>query len=178
MEAPANEDAGPDRKVANSPKRTTDDRLPAPLLRKSRTRDAIIPRRKKPGNGHKTCFIRAVREATERLEAIWSWNLTWSQRAPAYTHTHTYIQIRKELFKTNDFCVCVNIGCFGCCLCTYWTASASSTRWPSLPSAPIGTDGRTCKSNVPIDVFQKRRKATRAAFQLIYCAIVRRFNDY
>lgn len=56
-------------------------------------------------------------------------------------------------------------------------ASPGSTRWPNLPSAPIGTDGRTCKSNVPIDVFQKRIKGTRAAFQLLYCATVRRFND-
>lgn len=36
-----------DRKALNSPKRTTDDRLHAPLLRKSRTRGTIIPRRKK-----------------------------------------------------------------------------------------------------------------------------------
>lgn len=129
------------QKSVNSPKRTTDDRLPAPALRKSRTQDDHSTQEK------------AWKRSQNRLHSRWSDGGVWrleTNPAAARTRTHTQME---DLFKPNESCVCVNIGCFGCGLCT----SASSTRWPSLPSAPIGTGGRTCKSNLPIDVFQKRK---------------------
>lgn len=84
-------------------------------------------------------------------------------------HTDARTHELRELFKANALWSTSDALLVDCALTG--AASPGSTRWPSLPNAPIGTDDRTCKSNDPIDVFQKRIKGT------LHCATVRRLND-
>lgn len=133
-------------KAANSPERTTDVGLPALLLRKSRTRTRRAHARKKPGS----------RNVTKPPSfAFWRRAAIQPGRC-AHPHTHRRTHESREVLKADALWSTSDALRVDCALTG--AASAGSTRWPSLPSAPIGTGDRTCKSELPIDVFQKRIK--------------------
>lgn len=85
-----------DVKAVNSPKRTTDDRLPAPPLCKSRTQ--IYQTQESDGNNVTKIFFfffflfvrTVVREKKRYMQAMWRRRSTWSLHTRIRTNRHTH----------------------------------------------------------------------------------------
>lgn len=104
--------ANRDGNAANSPKRRTDGRIPAGRLRESRTRGAIIPRRREREKKKKAWKRSQKATSSARSGGAFGgdleleFNLVAARtRIHTHTHTHTHVHAHKfeELFQKQRF---------------------------------------------------------------------------